>query len=168
LTKILAEVVANCPNAKCGKPIRVDHPYSWCSECGEPLPGGIKAQLPSVREISERDSDVQVVSEETVGSGPLAQRYRDAYQSARIIISAGNGTKIIGPILAGIFAIVSLKEEGYLLFGGLGFALALGTSLYIAGIMISAQGQLLQANIDSAVNTSPLLDNEQKAKILFS
>jgi hypothetical protein len=98
----------------------------------------------------------------------LAQRYRDAYQSARIIVSAGNGTKIIGPILAALFALASLKEEGYLLFGGLAFALTLGISFYIAGVMISAQGQLLQANIDSAVNTSPLLDNEQKAKIILS
>jgi hypothetical protein len=98
----------------------------------------------------------------------LARRYRDAYHSARIIVSAGNGTKIVGPLLAGVFAIASFKEGGYLLFGGLAFALALGTSLYIAGVLISAQGQLLQANIDSAVNTSPLLDNDQKSKILFS
>jgi hypothetical protein len=168
LSKVLAEVVANCPNPKCDKPIRVDHVYSWCTECGEPLPKAIKAQLPRVRETSERDSAAQVVSEESAGSDSLARRYRDAYHSARIIVSAGNGTKIVGPLLAGVFAIASFKEGGYLLFGGLAFALALGTSLYIAGVLISAQGQLLQANIDSAVNTSPLLDNDQKSKILFS
>jgi DNA-directed RNA polymerase subunit RPC12/RpoP len=30
----------------CGTPIWSDHPYAWCSECGERLPDDIKAAFP--------------------------------------------------------------------------------------------------------------------------
>jgi len=68
--------------------------------------------------------------------------------------------------MATLFAIVSLKADGFLLFAGLASSLALGVSLYVAGVMILAQGELLRATTDSAINTSPLLDNDQKSRIL--
>ncbi len=40
-----SEIVGICPT--CHRDIRSDHPYSWCSECGKPLPEEIRAQLPS-------------------------------------------------------------------------------------------------------------------------
>jgi hypothetical protein len=33
------------PCAKCGIIVSSDHPYTWCSECGEPLPSEITAKL---------------------------------------------------------------------------------------------------------------------------
>jgi hypothetical protein len=44
--------LARCPNPKCGKPIWDDHPYSWCAECGEPLPEGIRAQIPQLQRLA--------------------------------------------------------------------------------------------------------------------
>jgi len=41
--------------------------------------------------------------------------------------------------------------------GGLGF---------IFGVMVSAQGQLLKAILDTAVNSSPLLDDDQRARMM--
>lgn len=41
---------ATCPNADCAKPIPVDHPYSWCTACGEQLPGSIQLQLTKLQE----------------------------------------------------------------------------------------------------------------------
>jgi DNA-directed RNA polymerase subunit RPC12/RpoP len=35
-----------CPH--CQHTIWTDHPYTWCSKCGEPLPDEIKARLPGV------------------------------------------------------------------------------------------------------------------------
>ena len=160
------EVIANCPNPECGEPIRVDHPYTWCSECGEPLPEEIKAQLPRARSIVVQESEVDESHARAIGPDALAQRYKQAYQSARIIVGAGSGVKVLGPIMATLFAIVSLKADGFLLFAGLASSLALGVSLYVAGVMILAQGELLRATTDSAINTSPLLDNDQKSRIL--
>lgn len=39
-------VITSCPH--CREPIGEQHPYSWCAECGEPLPGEIKDLLPMV------------------------------------------------------------------------------------------------------------------------
>lgn len=44
-------IVANCPNQRCQAPIGEDHPYSWCSECGERLPDAIQHQLSKLREV---------------------------------------------------------------------------------------------------------------------
>lgn len=74
--------------------------------------------------------------------------------------------KILGPILAILFTIGSLMAKGFFLFAGLASSLALGVSLYVAGVMILAQGELLRAITDTAINTSPLLDNDQKSRIL--
>lgn len=166
-----AEVIASCPNPECGEPIQADHPYTWCSECGEPFPEEIKVQLPQAQDAAtEEEGDEGVGSEvdsmRVVGPESLAQRYRESYQSARTIIGAGNGVKTLGVLLAILLGIVSFQGDGFVLFMGLAFSLALGISLYVAGVMISAQGLLLRANVDSAVNTSTLLDNGQKSRIL--
>jgi hypothetical protein len=83
-----------------------------------------------------------------------------------VIIGAGNGVKTVGVIVAILFALVSFAANGIFLFVGLMSAFAAGVLFYVAGVVISAQGQLLQATLDTAVNSSPLLDNEQKAQIL--
>lgn len=36
--------LARCPS--CRRPILEDHPYAWCTACGEPLPENIRATLP--------------------------------------------------------------------------------------------------------------------------
>lgn|GEM_PF-2908402 len=49
MAKSSAEVSAYCPNPKCGKPIYSDHAYTWCIECGEPLPDNIQEQIPRLQ-----------------------------------------------------------------------------------------------------------------------
>ena len=44
--------IASCP--KCGAAIRENHPYSWCSKCGEPLPDAIQHQLTKLRELDAK------------------------------------------------------------------------------------------------------------------
>lgn len=51
--------VANCP--KCGKVVGAQHPYSHCSECGEPFPESVLVAIPSKRDAlqaarSEREA----------------------------------------------------------------------------------------------------------------
>jgi hypothetical protein len=41
-----------------------------------------------------------------------------------------------------------------------------GLLFYLLGVLVAAQGQILLASLDSAVNSSPLLTNDQKAEIL--
>jgi hypothetical protein len=37
---------------------------------------------------------------------------------------------------------------------------------YVLGILVSAQGQILKASLDNAVNGSPFLTNEHRAKVM--
>ena len=43
-------------------------------------------------------------------------------------------------------------------------AVAVGVPIYALGILVSAAGQVLKATLDSAVHTSPFLDQNQMAQ----
>ena len=57
-------------------------------------------------------------------------------------------------------------KDGGILFASLISAAAIGTLTYFLGVVIAAQGQILRATLDSAVNSSPFLEDEQKAKVM--
>jgi hypothetical protein len=66
--------------------------------------------------------------------------------------------------LIGIIASSSVGLMGFLggvLVAGFWFAL-----FFVFGIAVSAQGQVLQAGLDTAVNTSPFLSNQEKAEVM--
>jgi hypothetical protein len=50
LAKAAKPVIGQCPTPGCGEPVPIDHPYSWCIRCGEPLPDTIlsRIQRPSI------------------------------------------------------------------------------------------------------------------------
>jgi len=127
--------------------------------------------------------------------GSVVSRYKDAYSSARAIVASGNTIKMLG-IVAGVLAALfgaalgtalgsngphGLKDLALALFGaalgtalgGVGGALALmlmgaivGGVIYSFGVQIAAQGQMLYAVLDTAVNTSSLLEAEHKLVIM--
>jgi hypothetical protein len=37
-----------------------------------------------------------------------------------------------------------------------------GIIIYVIGVLVSAQGQILKATLDTAVHTSPFLDDDQR------
>jgi hypothetical protein len=53
MAKPFGTPVAKCP--KCELPIGEQHPYAWCSECGEPLPPEILYLLPGQSQKSAQD-----------------------------------------------------------------------------------------------------------------
>jgi hypothetical protein len=100
-------------------------------------------------------------------------RYRDAYSVARSItgygalLKAGGIAVGIGIIFLGIVSAAADRGPGAAAFfvGLIAGAIA-GLSIYAFGVMVSAQSQILLAMLDTAVNTSPLADNRQKAAML--
>ena len=115
----------------------------------------------------------------------LAGRYRDGYQVAAFLVWFGNIVKVVGVavgVIAVLGAVASLSGGGpptgapglgsfgssgliglgVLLFGGL-----VGLSIFSLGVLVSAQGQLVMATLDNAVNSSHFLTNEQRASIIF-
>jgi hypothetical protein len=68
------------------------------------------------------------------------------------------------------FALVNGRNVGpaEVMMAGSGsvFGILAGLVLYVFGILISAQGQILQATLDSAVNSSPFLTDEMRAEMM--
>jgi len=46
------------------------------------------------------------------------------------------------------------------------FGIFAGALFYIVGVLVSAQGQILKASLDGAVNSSPFLADEHRARIM--
>lgn len=113
-------------------------------------------------------------SSEPVHSGfsdKVIKRYKDAYLVARTVNWFGGIIKALGAILAVIVILPSLMMIGqnqYRPFSFLGiiFGIFVGVLLYLLGVIVSAQGQILMASLDGAVNSSPFLTNVQKGEAM--
>ncbi|MBM4094061.1 MAG: hypothetical protein FJ276_32330 [Planctomycetes bacterium] len=110
----------------------------------------------------------------------LARRYADAYTEAHAVVTVGKivkGVAVVLFILILIAGFVMASDSGNRQFGGggtnglvagMGFALAciIGIPTYVLGILIAAQGQTSLASLDTAVNSSRHLSNEDVARVL--
>ena len=104
----------------------------------------------------------------------LCQRYQQAYSSAATIIRFGNLVKFISVAIGVVIVTVGFlqaTDAGYgtvLLGGALVAGLSIAGGGWVSGMVIQAQGQIIHSMLDTAVNTSPLLDNPAKAQFLGS
>lgn len=107
----------------------------------------------------------------------IARRYGDAYSVAASIIAHGQRLKLLALIIGGLIAILTLtagggaaQEFGAYAVGpmvlGLLASVFVGSSMYSNGIRITAEGQQLLASLDVAVNTSPFLNNSERADVM--
>ncbi len=99
-------------------------------------------------------------------------RYTDGYRLARFIVGVGSTVKIIGIVAGAMNGLLCLGIVGGVAgpFPGLMSALLGGGLIYlffwVIGVLFAAQGQLLRANLDLSVNTSPFLTDDQRAQIM--
>jgi hypothetical protein len=106
-------------------------------------------------------------------AGAAIKRYQGAYQIARLTDIAGHLFKALG-IFMGIAALVIVGfgvktdylEKGFAALVALCVAAGVFLLFFAVGLVVSAQGQNLKATLDSAVNSSPFLTNEQRAKVM--
>jgi hypothetical protein len=131
--KVDGEVIAYCSNPKCEEPIRADHPYSWCSKCGERLPDAIQSQLSSLQEITAKASAARVsLAEASAGLALAEDAEIIARLYRRLVLLVGLQillsilripARAAGPLAASLFALV-------VLVGLLGVLVALGVTAY--------------------------------------
>lgn len=106
----------------------------------------------------------------------LARRYSDAYNEAHAVVMIG---KIVKRVAASLFIIIivigcmtsaeaSNEWHTNWSYAGIGFALAclIGIPTYVLGILVAAQGQTALAALDSAVNGSRHLTDDDVARVL--
>jgi hypothetical protein len=109
----------------------------------------------------------------------LMKRYKDAFLVARSIVSIGKIVRIAGIVIGGIAAIVvcglmskpvapGAQADSVAARFALGVLVGIGVAvpLFVLGTLISAQGQILKATLDTAVNSSPFLKDEERAQIM--
>lgn len=104
----------------------------------------------------------------------VMSRYNDAYLVARATTTFGTIIKVVGFLLAfgivsGAFTLANQQYgEGKTLFLIVGIVAALLTAavFYLFGVLVSAQGQILKASLDGAVNSSPFLTDDQRAEAM--
>lgn len=108
-------------------------------------------------------------------SQSIMSRYADAYLVARVTNGWGGLVKGIGIVIAILLALVGVAflSEGRLGDATFAFGMVIifsgvvsGGGFYVGGILLSAQGQMLKASLDSAVNSSPFLTNEERAIVM--
>ena len=104
----------------------------------------------------------------------IKRRYSDAFSEAHAVVTVGKTIKGVG----GFLFIANLMGGFYLAFKGgekslqialLGIlsACLVGIPIYILGILVTAQGQTQLAALDTAVNSSRHLKDDDVAEILL-
>ena len=108
----------------------------------------------------------------------VIQRYSDAYRVASAIVGLGTAIKVVGFILAGLVFFVSLSARSSNPFdtggGGLGltgmagivFAIVIAVAGWVWGVVVTAQGQILRATLDTAVSSSRFLNDRDRAEAM--
>jgi hypothetical protein len=102
----------------------------------------------------------------------VTTRYGDAYLVARTIDGVGATIKTVGLLIGALLAMASLvvgsKGGAGIAFAVVGIAMAgaIATVLFLLGTLASAQGQLLKAALDTAVNSSHFLTDQDRARIM--
>ncbi len=66
--------------SKCHAPVGDQHPYSWCMECGEPLPEVLKDSIPALAQLKlteeEREKLDSKIQKLLVTTAPFLEGYR--------------------------------------------------------------------------------------------
>ncbi|MCR4339427.1 MAG: hypothetical protein NUW01_06015 [Gemmatimonadaceae bacterium] len=127
-----------------------------CVHCGAALFGAQRV---------ERLGDPDVV--EPPSGSPIVRRYRDAYRVGAALVALGNTIKIVGAVLGGVIVLGSLGAGdgpfgGGAVVAGLISAAIGGGLLWVCGVIVAAQGEVLRATLDTAVASSPFLENVER------
>jgi hypothetical protein len=150
-----------CPN--CSNP--ADSKTKFCLYCDAPI---------EITYTPTKDTTGTILGASNQISA-LVKRYKDAYLVAKVTDGFGAFIKVIGIVAAVLLLLVGLSLAGSGRAGDATFALGVvlitfgiiaGLWFYIVGVLVSANAQVLKAALDGAVNSSPFLTNEHRAKIM--
>jgi hypothetical protein len=105
-------------------------------------------------------------------SNAVGRRYTDAYVVAGVVDGFGNLIKAVGITIGALFVLGALIIGSQ---GGIGVIVAvaavgigagIATIVWILGILVSANGQVLKASLDVAVNSSRFLNDDEVASVM--
>jgi hypothetical protein len=106
----------------------------------------------------------------------MSRRYADAYRVARVVIRFGGIVKTTGVVLIVLLLVGGLfvaaqspmgQNPAVVFIVCALLAVVIGGVPYILGVVTAAQGQVMFAVLDTAVNTSPILETSEKASLMW-
>jgi hypothetical protein len=106
------------------------------------------------------------------GSGAMT-RYGKAYIVAGAVSATGVAVKAIGVILGvlamGAGLLVGIQNEGssHYMLGGVLLGAIVAIPIFVLGVLVCAQAEVLKATLDTAVHSSPFLTKEDMAKVML-
>jgi hypothetical protein len=155
---------------KCGEVL--EDSFDSCWQCNTPNDGSSPRlpNAPGTRQDNPKPGSRPQRGSPT--SAPSAiKRYNDAYLVAITIAAVGRLIKAIALFLGALIALAALYE--WINEHNAAFALAaifaafiLSIPVYILGILVAAQGQILKSTLDTAVTNSPFLTRDDMAKVM--
>jgi hypothetical protein len=160
---------------KCGE--EIEDSFDSCWQCGT-LDDGTSPRIPAK---SEKPADSPELgsrrerSPSPATTSSAMKRYSDAYLVARTIAGVGQLIKNIALVLGACIVLTAfvLGSQSGRAFGssefavaGIFLALLAIIPIYVLGILVAAQGQILKATLDTAVTNSPFLNKEEMAKVM--
>lgn len=129
----------------------------------------------TVRQFFENLGELSPVASGTVSStvpDRAINRYRDAYLVARATVTIGSAVKAAGILFGILIALIGIvmgadsRGNPMLIVAGLLLGVIVAIPFYVLGILVAANGQILKANLDGAVHSSPFLNDQQKASVM--
>jgi hypothetical protein len=121
--------------------------------------------------LRQRESPTPKTADEQIFSR-VGSRYRDAYLVASAVAAIGVAVKVIGIILglltmcAGLLAGIHDNGSPQFIIGGLLLGAIVAIPIFVLGVLVSAQAQVLKATLDTAVHSSPFLKKEDMARVM--
>jgi len=104
------------------------------------------------------------------------ERYQDAYEIAKSTIEFAENVKLVGIFVAGVIFVCALvaflfNPAGRSAFPVLSAWLVAGSIVVLLAshvwrMIFRVQGRMLEVAIDAAVNSSPLLSNGQRTRLI--
>ena len=140
-----------CPNCNA----RNESNLRFCVECGTPLATLFDASGPRPHE-----------------NASMLKRYQDGYRVAKLVNAFGQTCKTVGLVLGGLILLgcaMAASESSFgAVIGPIGLVLGpiVGFAGWATGVIISALGQMVKATLDTAVNSSPFLSNEERKEVM--
>lgn len=134
----------------------------FCVRCGTGRDGRPPSEQPP-----EGQQTPSASRQSKSGLSAIMSRYKDAYLIARTVTGFGETVKVLAFVLGVVVAVIGVAAGSiYYVVGGIALGVVIGLPIFILGILVSAQGQILKATLDSAVNSSPLLTKDEIRQIL--
>lgn len=160
-----------CPNCAFGYATEFADYGTECPTCGATLVEQEHSAVPDPPVTSQPSKHSSIPKEDRLLKA-IKTRYGDAYVVAHTTTTVGSAIKVVGGLLGLLVFFISLVVGRDGSFGTLLFFLgavagALIASLfYVLGVLISAQGQVLLAAIDVAVNAAPGLSERERLELM--